>query len=61
MHEFKSEIVRGCVVLAIISGTAGISYFNKTFAETQAGLIVSGVVAGYFGVSDHLRNTTPRS
>lgn len=49
--EIKIELLRTFLGIVVVAATTFISLRNEEFANTQAGLILSGVAGGLFGVS----------
>lgn len=54
-NTMKVEIVRASTVIIACFATVFIATRNVTFAENQAGIILGGVVTGYFGLASQRR------
>lgn len=54
-YTMRVELVRALTVIIAVAMTGFISVRSEDFANQQAGLILSGVVGGYFGLASQRR------
>lgn len=54
-NNMRVEVMRAMTVIIAVLATVFIATKNDSFAEQQAGLILSGVVGGYFGLASQRR------